>query len=95
VHNTHILLKAAILGCAGYTGQETLDRLLGHPVLEPVVLGSDSLAGRPASTLDPRLNGELPPFVTNEEALHAIGLNEYQRPLSHGEEAYPSVGGGC
>ena len=60
---------AAILGCAGYTGQETLDRLLAHPELEPIALGSDSLAGRRASTLDPRLNGDLPPFVTNAEAL--------------------------
>jgi N-acetyl-gamma-glutamyl-phosphate reductase len=59
----------AILGCAGYTGQETLDRVLAHPDLEPVALGSDSLAGRSASSLDPRLNGDLPPFVTNAEAL--------------------------
>src|SRR5215468_5478873 len=61
----------AILGCAGYSGQETLDRVLAHPELEPIALGSDSLAGRPASTLDPRLNGDLPPFVTNEDALAA------------------------
>ena len=40
------MATAAILGCAGYTGQETLDRLLAHPELEPIALGSDSLAGR-------------------------------------------------
>jgi N-acetyl-gamma-glutamyl-phosphate reductase len=62
------MFTAAILGCAGYTGQETLDRLLAHPELEPVALGSDSLAGRPASTLDPRLDGDLPDFVSNAEA---------------------------
>ncbi len=62
------MLAAAILGTAGYTGQETLDRLLGHPDLEPVALGSDSLAGRPAAALDPRLNGRLPTFVPNAEA---------------------------
>ena len=61
-------MKAAILGCAGYTGQETLDRLLAHPGLEPVALGSNTLAGKPASALDPRLNGSLPRFVTNAEA---------------------------
>ena len=60
--------RAAILGCAGYAGQETLDRVLGHPGLELVALGSDSLAGRPAGALDPRLNGSLPTFVTNAEA---------------------------
>jgi N-acetyl-gamma-glutamyl-phosphate reductase len=60
---------AALIGCAGYTGQETLDRLLAHPGLELVALGSDSLAGEPAAALDLRLNGHLPPFVTNDEAL--------------------------
>ena len=77
---------AAILGCAGYTGQETLDRLLAHPELTPVALGSDSLAGRPASTLDPRLNGHLPPFVTNAEAL-AAGADVVFVCLGHEEAA--------
>jgi N-acetyl-gamma-glutamyl-phosphate reductase len=62
------MTTAAILGCAGYTGQETLDRVLAHPRLELVALGSDSLAGKPAASLDPRLPGSLPPFTTNDEA---------------------------
>ena len=62
---------AAILGASGYAGQETLDRVLGHPELELVALGSDSLAGRGASALDVRLNGHLPAFLPNEEALAA------------------------
>jgi len=65
------MITVAILGCAGYTGQETLDRVLAHPELEPVALGSDSLAGNPAATLDPRLNGSLPAFTTNAEAAAA------------------------
>src|SRR5215211_3945900 len=66
------MTTVAILGCAGYTGQETLDRVLAHPELEPVALGSDSLAGRPASALDPRLaDADLPPFLPNGEALAA------------------------
>jgi N-acetyl-gamma-glutamyl-phosphate reductase len=65
------MATAAILGCAGYTGQETLDRLLAHPTLELTALGSDSLAGRPAFALDPRLNGDLPSFVSNAEAAAA------------------------
>jgi N-acetyl-gamma-glutamyl-phosphate reductase len=66
------MATAAIIGCAGYTGQETLDRVLAHPELEPIALGSDSHAGRAASTLDPRLtDAGLPPFVTNAEALAA------------------------
>ncbi len=62
------MLQAAILGTAGYTGQETLDRVLAHPGLEPLALGSDTLAGRPAWALDPRLDGALPAFVSNAEA---------------------------
>jgi N-acetyl-gamma-glutamyl-phosphate reductase len=61
-------MLAAILGTGGYAGQETLDRVLAHPGLELLALGSDSLAGRPAGALDVRLNGHLPPFVANDEA---------------------------
>ena len=46
------MATAAILGTAGYTGQETLDRVLAHPALDLLALGSDSLAGEPASALD-------------------------------------------
>src|SRR5512142_3325936 len=71
LHNMRHMHTAAILGTAGYTGQETLDRVLAHPALEPVALGSDSLAGKPAWALDPRLDGSLPAFVTNAEAAAA------------------------
>jgi len=65
------MASAAIIGTSGYAGQELLDRLLLHPELEVVALGSDSLAGSPASALDVRLNGSLPAFVSNDEALAA------------------------
>src|SRR5687768_3477840 len=61
----------SIIGASGYSGQETLDRVLSHPELELVALGSDSLADQPASALDPRLNGNVPPFVSNDEAIGA------------------------
>jgi N-acetyl-gamma-glutamyl-phosphate reductase len=61
------MATAAIIGCAGYAGQETLDRVLAHPV-EAVALGSNSLAGKPAWALDPRLDDSLPHFVPNGEA---------------------------
>jgi N-acetyl-gamma-glutamyl-phosphate reductase len=67
------MATAAIAGASGYTGQETLDRVLAHPELELVALGSDSLAGEPAAALDPRLgrngHGGLPAFVANDEAV--------------------------
>jgi N-acetyl-gamma-glutamyl-phosphate reductase len=72
VHNNHIVsVSVTILGASGYSGQETLDRVLAHPAFELVALGSDSLAGSPASALDPRLNGSLPAFVANDEAAAA------------------------
>jgi N-acetyl-gamma-glutamyl-phosphate reductase len=61
----------AVIGASGYAGQETLDRLLRHPELEVVALGSDSLAGETSSALDVRLNGSLPRFAPNAEAAAA------------------------
>ena len=64
---------AVIVGASGYTGQETLDRVLAHPELELYAVGSDSLAGRQATALDPRLNRNggkrVPVFIPNEYAL--------------------------
>ena len=77
---------AAILGTAGYTGQETLDRLLGHPSIEVAALGSDSRAGTPAQSLDPRLNGSLPEFVANATAA-ASGADVLFLCLGHDEAA--------
>ena len=54
MHNKK-MATVAIVGASGYAGQETLDRVLAHPALELYALGSDSLAGKPAGTLDPRL----------------------------------------
>ncbi len=65
------MTTVAILGASGYSGQETLDRVLRHPELEVLALGSDSLAGEGASALDVRLNGSLPCFVRNDDALAA------------------------
>src|SRR5215211_1109966 len=78
--------SVAVLGCAGYVGQETLDRVLSHPVFEVLALGSDSHAGEPASALDPRLDGAVPAFVTNEEAL-ASGADVVFACLGHAEAA--------
>jgi N-acetyl-gamma-glutamyl-phosphate reductase len=71
MHNTQMSVTTTILGASGYSGQETLDRVLAHPGLELVALGSDSLAGQGASVLDPRLNGNVPAFVSNDAALGA------------------------
>jgi N-acetyl-gamma-glutamyl-phosphate reductase len=84
------MATVAIVGASGYTGQETLDRVLTHPALELYALGSDSLAGQPAGTLDPRLgrNGwsRIPRFITNEAAL-ASGADVTLVCLSHEKAA--------
>jgi N-acetyl-gamma-glutamyl-phosphate reductase len=84
------MATVAIIGASGYAGQETLDRVLAHPALELYALGSDSLAGEPASALDPRLqrNGwsRIPRFITNEAAL-AAGADVTFLCLSHGQAA--------
>ena len=50
---------AAIIGTAGYTGQETLDRVLAHPGLELIAAGSNTFAGKPGSAHDPRLGDRI------------------------------------
>src|SRR5215467_15861328 len=67
------MARVTIVGVSGYTGQELLDRVLAHPELELYAVGSDSLAGREAVALDPRLNRNggrrVPHFITNDAAL--------------------------
>jgi N-acetyl-gamma-glutamyl-phosphate reductase len=67
------MASTIILGASGYAGQETLDRVLAHPQLELYAVGSDSLAGRDATSLDPRLNRNggkrVPRFIPNADAL--------------------------
>lgn len=85
------MVTVAIIGCAGYTGQETLDRVLLHPQLKPVALGSNSQAGRPPWALDPRLEGrDLPTFVSNDEAL-ASGAELVFLCLGHDESVAVDV----
>jgi N-acetyl-gamma-glutamyl-phosphate reductase len=65
----------SIVGASGYAGQEVLDRVLAHPELQLHALGSDSLAGRDATALDPRLNRNggkrAPQFIPNAAALES------------------------
>jgi N-acetyl-gamma-glutamyl-phosphate reductase len=81
---------ATIVGAGGYVGQETLDRVLGHPELELHAVGSDSLAGRSATALDPRLNRNggkrVPNFIRNADAL-AAGADVIFLCLGHEEAA--------
>ncbi len=84
------MASVAIVGVSGYVGQETLDRVLAHPALELYALGSDSLAGEPAQTLDPRLarNGHagIPRLIANDAAL-SVGADVTFLCLPHEDAA--------
>jgi N-acetyl-gamma-glutamyl-phosphate reductase len=86
----HEVAYVSIVSASGYTGQETLDRVLGHPDLELYAVGSDSLAGRDAVALDPRLNRNggkrVPHFITNAAAL-SCGADVTFVCLGHEEAA--------
>lgn len=90
MHTMRSVAYVSIVGASGYTGQETLDRVLAHPELELYAIGSDSLAGRDASALDPRLNRNggrrVPHFITNDAAI-ASGADITILCLGHEEAA--------
>jgi LysW-gamma-L-alpha-aminoadipyl-6-phosphate/LysW-L-glutamyl-5-phosphate reductase len=48
-------VKVAVVGAAGYAGGELLRLLLGHPNVDEVVAGSESLAGKSVSSAHPNL----------------------------------------
>ena len=48
-------MKAGIVGAGGYAGGELLRLLLGHPEINEIVAGSESLAGKPVTVAHPNL----------------------------------------
>jgi N-acetyl-gamma-glutamyl-phosphate/LysW-gamma-L-alpha-aminoadipyl-6-phosphate reductase len=48
-------VKVGVVGAAGYAGGELLRLLLGHPNVDEIVAGSESLAGKPVSAAHPNL----------------------------------------
>ncbi|SMB90742.1 N-acetyl-gamma-glutamyl-phosphate reductase [Desulfonispora thiosulfatigenes DSM 11270] len=51
------MIKASIIGATGYTGQELVKMLSGHPHIEIVGLGSKSYAGENFSKIYPHFRG--------------------------------------
>ncbi len=48
-------MKVGVVGAAGYAGGELLRLLLGHPKVDEIVAGSESLAGKPIISAHPNL----------------------------------------
>ncbi|HPK54805.1 MAG TPA: hypothetical protein PK114_10090 [Smithellaceae bacterium] len=51
------MMKAAIFGASGYTGQELIRILSGHPQVELVAVTSRRFAGQPVTDIFPSLRG--------------------------------------
>ena len=93
LHSMQSMADVSIVGAAGYTGQETLDRVLGHPEPAPrrgrLRLARRAAGKRARPTPRP---GAMPAFVTNDEAL-AHGADVTILCLSH--EAAAAIEAAC
>ena len=67
------MIRAAVVGAAGYTGIETVRLLLAHPDIEVTMVTSGADAGRAVEDLYPALAGCGLTFEAPEPA--AIGAN--------------------
>ena len=77
------MADVSIVGAAGYTGQETLDRVLGHPELASSRSApTRSRGSREARSTHASPHAAMPAFVTNEAAL-AHGADVTILCLSH------------
>jgi N-acetyl-gamma-glutamyl-phosphate/LysW-gamma-L-alpha-aminoadipyl-6-phosphate reductase len=61
-------VRVGVVGAGGYAGGELLRLLLGHPEVDEVVAGSESLAGKPLTVAHPNLRKRTDlPFVHYED----------------------------
>lgn len=67
-------IKAAIFGASGYTGQELIRILSGHPDVELVAVTSRRYAGLPVSDVFPSLQGFTPLVYTAAAPQEIAGL---------------------
>jgi N-acetyl-gamma-glutamyl-phosphate/LysW-gamma-L-alpha-aminoadipyl-6-phosphate reductase len=63
------MIRAAIVGGAGYTGGEVLRLLSGHPEIEVVQVTSERLAGKPVASVHPPLRGRTELRFTARDSL--------------------------
>lgn len=93
----NLFMKAAVIGASGYSGEELVRLLLGHPHIELAAVTSRTLVGKPLAEAMPALRhlaGELAFSASDPQALSAsedIDLfflalphgvaSEYARPL--------------
>lgn len=71
------MIKVGIYGGSGYTGQELIRLLLGHPEAKVVVATSRRFAGAPVSEIYPALSGRIDLVYTNETPEVTAGLVDF------------------
>ena len=77
------MIKAGIIGGAGYTAGELIRLLLNHPDVELVWVNSNSNAGNPVSQVHQGLIGETDLVFTSETPFDQIDVVFFCTP--HGE----------
>ncbi len=71
------MINVGIYGGSGYTGQELLRLLLGHPEAKVVAATSRRFAGTPVSEIYPALSGRTDLVYTNDTPETVAGLAEF------------------
>jgi N-acetyl-gamma-glutamyl-phosphate reductase len=71
------MIKVGIFGGSGYTGQELLRLLLGHPEAKVVAATSRRFAGKPVSEVYPVLSGRTDLVYTNDSPETVAGFADF------------------
>ena len=80
------MIRAAVVGGAGYAGGEVLRILAGHPEVEVVQVTSERLAGKPVASVHPPLRGRTDLRFTSRDALTSADV--VFSALGHGESGH-------
>jgi N-acetyl-gamma-glutamyl-phosphate/LysW-gamma-L-alpha-aminoadipyl-6-phosphate reductase len=79
------MIRATVVGGAGYAGGEVLRLLAGHPEVEVVQATSQRLAGKPLASVHPPLRGRTELRFSSRDAL--VDADVVFAALSHGESS--------
>jgi LysW-gamma-L-alpha-aminoadipyl-6-phosphate/LysW-L-glutamyl-5-phosphate reductase len=79
------VIRATVVGGAGYAGGELVRILAGHPHIELVQVTSDRLAGKPVALANPPLRGRTELRFSSRESLERVDV--LFSALGHGESS--------
>src|SRR4029077_2541480 len=79
------MIRATVVGGAGYAGGEVLRLLSGHPEVEVVQVTSERLAGKPVASVHPPLRARTALRFSSRDTLH--GADVVFAAMGHGESS--------